>query len=85
MLRAWPTIVTMHSPSEWSLHIDSELMYKSLSKMEEIKTAKHAMSSVQTERTRYKYVLYTERGSRFSNTCGDPNGSVREGEKQRRI
>jgi len=53
------------------------LLYKSLSKMEEIKTAKHATSSV---RTRYKYVLYTERGSNSPTSAATPAGVSEKGE-----
>lgn len=42
------------------LRVDSELMYKSLSKAKVIKMAKHTMSDVRTGRKKYKCIYHTE-------------------------
>jgi len=56
-------------------------LYKRLSEVKETKTAKHAMSGVQTERTRYKYILYTETGSNSPTPAATPTRISEKGKE----
>jgi len=62
-----------------SLRVDSELVYKNLSK-----TKRDKNSAARCERRANKVQVYTTRKRfKFSNICGNPNESVSEGEAAR--
>lgn len=65
------------------LGVNSELLYKNLSKIKKIKTSKHAKSDVQNGEDKLQVGTTTLEGFKFSNTRGGPNDSFRVGKGQR--